>query len=137
MHAEDARSRVYTAVVVAGFAVLVVIAPPTWTEIVHVAAKNAQHGIVAQLYPMMVHGMSLCGLLTLYIGTAERWREWPWRQGVMLLLGFGGAAVMYFFSGASAWERYLLAVFPVLIMTMFILAVVMDAASRGKDRAAA
>jgi hypothetical protein len=41
-------------------------------------------------------------------------------------MGFGGAAVMYFFSGASAWERYLVAVFPALVIAMFALAVLLD-----------
>jgi len=40
-------------------------------------------------------------------------------------MGFGGAAVMYFFSGASAWERYV-AVFPALVIAMFTLAVLLD-----------
>jgi hypothetical protein len=104
MQGEGSAKRVYAAVLILGFTALAVVAPLSWSVVLTVAHKAGNEGLVGALYPFMINGCTLGGLLTLYYTRAERLPGWPWRPAVLLLLGFGGTALCETFSGAPTWE---------------------------------
>jgi hypothetical protein len=133
---EDKRDRVYVAVVVLGSVALAVLAPVSWMTIYHVSEKLGQTHFEALLYPPMMLGSALCGLVTLSIANSARR---PARERLMpcamILVGFGSVALIYLASGVAVWERIVVSGVPGLLMVVFTLAPVLHAI--GKTRAAA
>lgn len=60
-----------------GFVILAVIAPLPWSMIVRVAEQGNPRWM-SLLYPVLLNGMSLLGLLTLDVWKSEREPELPW-----------------------------------------------------------
>lgn len=137
-HEEHKGGRVYTAVIVAGFVVLAVMAPLTWMTIYHVSEKLGQNHFEALLYPPMMLGSVVCGLLTLYIAnSADR----PARERLtpcsLVLLGFGGMALIYLVSGRAIWERCLVSGIPGILMVMLTVTWLTHAIGRSRASASA
>jgi ABC-type spermidine/putrescine transport system permease subunit II len=133
---EDKGSRMYTAVIAAGSVALAVMAPLTWMTIYHVSEKLGQTHFEALLYPPMMLGTALCGLLTLSF--ANSWRRLA-RERLMpcalVLAGFGGVALIYLVSGGAIWERCLVSGVPGILMPMLTITLVMHAARSSRDSA--
>lgn len=135
--AERKSRRPYKAVVVVGLGALAVVAPLTWSAILTAAHNAGNEGIIGALYPPMVLGSALSGLLTLSIWNSEGESGRPWPQAFLILLGFGGVAFIYSFSGAAVWELALVNVFPALVISMLSIAMMFHGVSHSKARAAA
>jgi hypothetical protein len=128
---EHKGTRMYTAVIVAGSVALAVMAPLTWMTIYHVSEKLGQTHFEALLYPPMMLGSALVGLLALSI--ANRARR-PARERLMpfflMMLGFGGVALIYLVSGRAIWERCLVSGVPGILLAMYTVTGLMHACSR-------
>lgn len=120
---DEPHARVYAAVVVAGLVAWVVFATLSWSTVIAVAAKAGEGHWEALAYPLMLHGISLCGLLMLFDSKARRLPGVPWRPAVFLFLGFGGAAALCGMSGSGLWEVGLVGAIPGVVQFLPVLAV--------------
>lgn len=132
--AQDNSDRIYRALSIAGFAVLAVMAPLTWSAIIAVAQKYGQSHWEAWTYPFIANGCCVSGLLSLSIARPEP--ERPWWPGAMTIFGFASEAAFYFASNGAAWELYALAVIPAVVIALTFWAVLAHATARAAERSA-
>ena len=114
MQIKDKRRRISVAIVWLCFSYVAVIAPLSWSAIMTEAAKTGNTGVLAALYPVMVNGTSLVGMLAM-LSEVRAKRGLPLLPCCTAIFGLASATAMYV-AGASQWMGLSIAVIPSLIM---------------------
>ena len=114
------RRRVFIAVAVAALVAVAIISPLTWTAVMAGAAGIGDRGVMSVDYAFVVSGTSFIAAWALLV-EARAGHRFSLVPCGMLVGGLGFSATMYIYASPRAWDRYVAALVPGVVIAIALI----------------